>query len=195
MPARDSSGASLVAAPKAADVPAWLAGNPNASATGMDVLALGSLASHVRAGAPQLSGELELDLTNADFGPSTTFALAFLDPSAVADGLELLHLSFTRDGDALFDTSFTDTSAALAGLDDVVIELGSLGEPSDTVRRLVLSFELNLPPGSGLYSMVPDAGFALDFALLAHAVPAPEPGLSLLGVAGIGLALALRKAR
>lgn len=43
--------------------------------------------------------------------------------------------------------------------------------------------------------MVSDAGFALDFALLAHAVPAPEPGLSLLGVAGIGLALAFRQAR
>jgi hypothetical protein len=188
----DSAAATWTAAPNAGDAASWLSGNPNAAASGMDVLALGSLANRIQTGNPNLSGTLELDLTTADFAPGTRLALALLDPSAVGLGLSFLHLSFSNDGAVSFETSFADTGSALAGLDDVVVDVGTLAATSDSLRRLVLSFELDL----GDAGFGQEAGFAFDFALLASAAPAPEPGsLSLLGVAGAALLFAVRKAR
>jgi len=178
----------IAAAPTAADVASWTAGNPNAQAavTDWEVVALGSLASNSRGDGSHLTGTLQLDLTAATYGGPSKLALAFLDPSAMGTNLDLLHLAFAVDGSPVFETSFTDSASAGAGLDDVVIDLGTLGASSESIRDLVLSFELDFP------NSPTDGAFALDLALLAQAA-VPEPSTALLVCAGAVL-FALRRA-
>ena len=160
--------ADLFAAPRAADVASWTAGNPSAQAVlqGESALALGNLAAN---GAQHASGSFELDLDAGSFALGKPLHIAFLDPVG-GQGLDLLHLALSVDGNSVFDQSFSDGASALAALDDHVFD-APLGSPDAGLHHLVLSFELDLT----------GQGFAADFAVT------PEPGAGLL----LGLTLGL----
>lgn len=183
--------ARLFAAPLATDVTTWALGNPTAEAALADseVLALGSLAASSELDDDaHLTGSLALDLDAGSFDGSTQLALAFLDPTAVGEGIDLLHLRFSVDGVDVFDESFEDTASALAGLDDALIELGALGDSDDALRTLVMSFELDF------LDATETGAFAFDFVLLAKA-GVPEPTAALLLACFGALLLAVRRAR
>ena len=187
--------AQLFGAPDA-DTSLWLAGNPNATAAvahADDVLALGFLGA--RGGSHgagvgslvglQSHGELELDLDPTGQNPNERFSIAFLDPTSVGVGLDLLDISISRNGEILFQTHVTNASE-LAALDDSVTELGLLHTGTDD-DQIVLSYSLDLPPGTE-----PDTSFGLEFAMIEHA---PEPGLGLLAFAGaLGCLVTRRRA-
>lgn len=186
--------ARIFARPLDADVAAWLEGNPNATAAlgDRDVLALGSLGAAAPMPSPYvvlpfgLSGSVSLDLAESYFGADDTLALALLDPTgSFVDAI--LHLSLERNGQVLFEQTL---AGDVAGLDDVVVELGEIVAPNEEVASYTLECQLDLAD----YASAP-IGFTLDFAFLGPA-PVPEPGAAALVIlAGVALAVRRRSAR
>lgn len=178
----------LFGAPNAADVAAWTAGNADAASAlaGHSALALGSLAfGGSKTVAFGYSGQMELDLTNANLAPGTIFALAFLDPTSIGAGISLLHLTLSGGGQTLFERSYTNPADALAELDDSVFQLATSLTPGD-VTQLVFAFEAQLPTDTV------DPGFGLDFALI---TAVPEPGAALLLALALAVCLVVRSGR
>jgi hypothetical protein len=185
-PAARTGETHIFGAPSAADVASWTAGNPNAieALTDGHALALGSISTGGGADiALQYSGDLAVDLAASEFGPSEHLALVLLDPAAIG-GIDGLHLALTRQGETVFERSFSDAGSALAGLDDAVFHLGQLVGPGEDLTELVLSFNVSLPMSAAYGS------FSLDFALLSS--PVPEPSTLLLALASTLACVAAR---
>jgi hypothetical protein len=176
----------LAAAPLASDVAALAAGHANAEAAVADwqVVGLGHLGSETNASETgALTGSFGLDLRSASFGGPTQLELVFLDPTSAGAGLDLLHLNFSVDGTGVFDASFSDSATATAALDDDVVDLGALGPSLASIRKLVLSVELD-------QSGVTDSAYGFSFLVLAKAA-VPEPvGWQLLACAAAAVAVA-----
>src|SRR5262249_44018843 len=150
--AEDGANARLFAAPSAFISDGALAGNPNAlaAASGREVLALGSLDARTSS-ATSLSGygpdtisvhgTLSLDFANRSTVESR-IAVAFLDPTAVGASADQLVLSMELNSTPVFYASFASADEILAGLDDVVVELGRLSPGSGA--HLEVSITMNL---------------------------------------------------
>jgi hypothetical protein len=160
-----------------------VAGAPDAGA-----VARGSFgSSSLTQGGTHLAGSIEIDLTSAAYGSGTQLTLGFLDPSAAGSRFDLWHLAFAIDGTSVFDTSFAGSASAVAGLDDLVVDLGALGSSNDALRKLVLSFEIDFSNADA------EGAFAAGFALMA-AAGTPEPSLAVLLISAAA-ALLLHRAR
>jgi hypothetical protein len=170
-----------VGAPSAQDVATWTQGSPHTqdALLNQNVLALGSTVTHTEG----TLGSLEVDLDTASLSDDTRLGIAFFDPTS-SGAFDLLHLELTVDGQVRFDQSFADQASALAALDDAVLALGALGAPQDTVRRVVLAFDLE-----GQAQNLPGIGF--NFAVFA---PEPAPAALLGAVLALALLLAVSRA-
>jgi len=187
-PAQGTRQASLFAVPNAVDVGAWTAGHPNTEAAltrgGAQALALGAFATDAEpVDDIHTQSAFELDLDGASFGANTKLGVAFLDSSALANSVDVLHLQMSIDGRGAFDTQFTDTATTLASLDDSVIDLGTLGIVAP-LHKLVLTFDLDVPEVDA------ETAFNTSFAIFAST---PEPTM-LASISPLALVLVLGKA-
>ena len=179
--AASGSGAVAIGDPGIAAQSSWLDGNPNVQAalgsapvSGLGLLRVDSSAHHVESFA-------QFDWEDGLGGEH--LVVGFLDPELGGAGFDALHVEIDANGQIVFAQEFATSGAALAGLDDFIVEVPFAAFPAgkEATLRVMLSATL-----SGVGS-----SFGADFALWA----VPEPASAGLIAVGALLLLAFRVRR